>query len=400
MNRTFLDLVRSATNGCSLPRATWAELTYTAAYIGNRVANRHNEERTPYELWFNRKPSLRHLRACDCKVYVNIPSQKRKSKLDRRAHKGLLVGCALSGKGWRIWVPELQRVVESRDCTFFENVKTIVEKPNQANCKRTKVYFPGGEADAYNLYNASERSAKEKEQCLLKEDPECKPQNPKRKRGRPRRDNRSLPEVQQPLRTHRMLLRSQNPNTADNSQSDVKEAGQPYSNSTAPKDVDQSSSAILACNQFDVANSTSYHEEIKGDEASEWLKTMEAEMESLRDHNVWTLDWLPKGTKPIKCKCIFQRKTNAAGEVVRFKARLVAKGFSQREGIDYDDVYAPVTSFEIIRILVALGVSNNWTLDQFDVKNSYLHGELKEVVYMEQPEGLFSVEKKACIAGY
>uniref|UniRef100_A0A5S6R3G9 Reverse transcriptase Ty1/copia-type domain-containing protein n=1 Tax=Trichuris muris TaxID=70415 RepID=A0A5S6R3G9_TRIMR len=165
-----------------------------------------------------------------------------------------------------------------------------------------------------------------------------------------------------------MLLRSQNPNISDNSQSDVKDASQSHSNSTAPKGTDHSSSATLACNQLAVDNPTSYHEAIKGNEASEWLTAMEAEMESLRDHNVWTLEELPKGTKPIKCKWVFQRKTNAAGEVVRFKARLVAKGFSQREGIDYDDVYAPVKSSEIIRILAALGVSNNWTLDQFDVK--------------------------------
>uniref|UniRef100_A0A5S6R4F0 CCHC-type domain-containing protein n=1 Tax=Trichuris muris TaxID=70415 RepID=A0A5S6R4F0_TRIMR len=339
-----------------------------AAYIRNRVTNRHNEEKTPYELWFNLKPSLRHLRACGCKVYVNIQAQKRKSKLDWRAHKGLLVGYALSGKGWRMWVPELQRVVVSRDCTFLEDEKTVLEKDNKPNCKRIKVYFPGGEADADSLSNVGEGSAKEKEQCFLKEDPECKPLNPKRKRGRQRRDSWSLPEVRQSLRAHPMLLRSQNPNISDNSQSDVKDASQSHSNSTAPKDTDHSSSATLACNQLAVDNPTSYHEAIKGNEASEWLTAMEAEMESLRDHNVWTLEELSKGTKPIKCKWGFQRKTNAAGEVVHFKARLVAKGFSQREGIDYDDVYAPVTSFEIIRILAALGVSNNWTLDQFDVK--------------------------------
>ncbi|KFD60118.1 hypothetical protein M514_27699 [Trichuris suis] len=62
MNRTLLDLVRSTMTGCTLPRATWVELICTAAYIRNRVTNRHNEVKTPYELWFNRKPSLRHLR--------------------------------------------------------------------------------------------------------------------------------------------------------------------------------------------------------------------------------------------------------------------------------------------------------------------------------------------------
>ncbi|KFD60116.1 hypothetical protein M514_27697 [Trichuris suis] len=108
---------------------------------------------------------------------------------------------------------------------------------------------------------------------------------------------------------------------------------------------------------------------------------MKEEMESLREHNVWTMEELPKGVKPIKCKWVFQKKTNALGEVVRYKARLVAKGYSQ-QGVDYEDVYSPVSSFEI-----AVGVSTKWKIDQFDVKNAYLHATLNEVIYMEPPEG-------------
>uniref|UniRef100_A0A5S6Q433 Integrase catalytic domain-containing protein n=1 Tax=Trichuris muris TaxID=70415 RepID=A0A5S6Q433_TRIMR len=101
LNRTLLDLVRSTMSGSSLPRASWAELTSTAAYICNRVMNKHNQRKTPCELWFNRRPSARQIRACGCAVYVHVPSQKRKSKLEPRARKGLLVGYVSNGKGWQ-----------------------------------------------------------------------------------------------------------------------------------------------------------------------------------------------------------------------------------------------------------------------------------------------------------
>ncbi|UYV63588.1 K02A2.6-like [Cordylochernes scorpioides] len=121
MNRTLLDLVRSTISGSGLPKASWAELTYTAAYVRNRVLNNHNGESTPYELWTGNKPSLKHTRAIGCQVFVHIPRQVRKSKLERRAVKGNLVGYALRGRGYRVWIPEMKKVVESRDCVFKES---------------------------------------------------------------------------------------------------------------------------------------------------------------------------------------------------------------------------------------------------------------------------------------
>ncbi|UYV77157.1 hypothetical protein LAZ67_14003462 [Cordylochernes scorpioides] len=121
MNRTLLDLVRSTISRSGLPKASWAELTHTAAYVRNRVLNNHNGESTPYELWTGNKPSLKHLRAIGCQVFVHIPRQVRKSKLERRAVKGNLVGYALRGRGYRVWIPEMKRVVESRDCVFKES---------------------------------------------------------------------------------------------------------------------------------------------------------------------------------------------------------------------------------------------------------------------------------------
>ncbi|UYV80744.1 hypothetical protein LAZ67_19001583 [Cordylochernes scorpioides] len=98
MNRTLLNLVRSTVNSCNLPTASWAELTNTAAYLRNRVTNRHNEEKTPFELWFGKRHALQHLGAIGCETFVHVPKQRRNSKLQPRATKGILVGYSLQGR--------------------------------------------------------------------------------------------------------------------------------------------------------------------------------------------------------------------------------------------------------------------------------------------------------------
>ncbi|GMF12993.1 unnamed protein product [Phytophthora lilii] len=82
---------------------------------------------------------------------------------------------------------------------------------------------------------------------------------------------------------------------------------------------------------------------------SEWLRAMESEMKSLKDHKTWTLVDMPPGKKPVGCKWVFWIKRDPSDEIVKFKARLVAKGFTQRPGIDYTETFAPVARKESIK---------------------------------------------------
>ena len=97
----------------------------------------------------------------------------------------------------------------------------------------------------------------------------------------------------------------------------------------------------------------------------------------------------PPGVKPIGCKWVYSVKFRSDGSLDRYKARLVALGNRQEYGIDYEETFAPVAKMTIVRTILALATSQKWSLRQMDVKNTFLHGDLKEEIYMSPPPGMF-----------
>jgi histone deacetylase 1/2 len=89
----------------------------------------------------------------------------------------------------------------------------------------------------------------------------------------------------------------------------------------------------------------------------------------------------------IGCRWIFKTKTKADGSIERYKARPVAKGYHQQLGVDFHETYSLVVKPATIRLVLSIAVCNNWTVRQLDVQNAFLHGNLSEVVYMDQPPG-------------
>lgn len=97
-----------------------------------------------------------------------------------------------------------------------------------------------------------------------------------------------------------------------------------------------------------------YQEAIKSDEKEQWLAAMQDEIESMRFNQTWELVPLPQNVSPIGSKWVYKIKRNADGDICRFKARIVAQGFSQKYGIDYDEVFAPVVSHITFRVLLSI----------------------------------------------
>ena len=96
----------------------------------------------------------------------------------------------------------------------------------------------------------------------------------------------------------------------------------------------------------------------------------------------------PKSKSIIGTRWVYRNKFDGDGIVVRNKARLVAKGYSQEEGIDYDETYAPVACLEAIRIFLAFVAHSNFKVYQMDVKSAFPNGKVEEEVYLEQPLAL------------
>ncbi|KAH9685014.1 protein kinase domain-containing protein [Citrus sinensis] len=124
-----------------------------------------------------------------------------------------------------------------------------------------------------------------------------------------------------------------------------------------------------------------------------WKAAMNDEMRSLQKNQTWELVDLPPGKKPVGCRWIYTIKYKTDGSIERYKARLVAKGYTQTYGIDYTDTFALVAKINTIRILLSLAVNLDWLVQQFDVKNAFLHGDLFEEIYMDLPPGCSGPER-------
>jgi hypothetical protein len=100
---------------------------------------------------------------------------------------------------------------------------------------------------------------------------------------------------------------------------------------------------------------------------------MKEEYKSLLANDTWDLVPLPKGRKLVRCKWVYRTKYELDGKVDKHKDRLVAKGFSQVEGIDYTETFAPVAKMNSIRLVLSLATSYKWEVHQMDVKSAFLH---------------------------
>lgn len=128
---------------------------------------------------------------------------------------------------------------------------------------------------------------------------------------------------------------------------------------------------------------------------NDWLVAMQEELNNFERNKVWTLVKRPnKEHNVIETKWIFKNKQYEHGTIIRNKARLVAQGYSQVEGLDFDETFAPVTRLESIRILLAYAAFSGFTLHQMDVKSAFLNGPLQEEVYVSQPPGFVDPNHK------
>jgi len=136
----------------------------------------------------------------------------------------------------------------------------------------------------------------------------------------------------------------------------------------------------------------SVREAMAAPDADGWKDAMDREMDNLRSHDVYDLVPRAPGMHTLRLGWVLHRKFKN-GVFEKNEARLVARGNHQRPGVDYGESFSPVMRLESLRTLLALAAIRDLDVVQFDITSAYLHGTLKEELYMEQPEGYRVVEK-------
>ena len=129
-----------------------------------------------------------------------------------------------------------------------------------------------------------------------------------------------------------------------------------------------------------------YEEAMQVKSREKWEVAMEEEMDSLMHKKIWDLVRLPAGRTTLQNKWVYRLMEEDGGKQ-RYKARLVVKGFAQKKGIDFDEIFSPIVKMTSIKTILSLIAVDYLHFEQLDVKTTFLHGDLEEEIYMQQPQG-------------
>ncbi len=355
MNRTIVEKARCLLFDGNLSKIFWAEAVNTAVYLRNRSVVT-GLDKTPVEMWSNKKPDVGHIRIFGSEVMVHIPKEKR-CKWDKKAIKMTLVGFSENIKGYRLYDPVKKVIVTSRDVIIMEDVTTnfdVVFTDDSSGAETSPV--PVGdeiENDGNSPKDSSDLNSDLDE------------------------TNESDTEFVLPYVEPDIVRRSERPRKPTN----FKDYVTYIIEDNTPMDNDP----------------ITMSEALSRPDGQKWKEAMVEEIESLKENEAWKLMDLPDGENVVDCKWVYKIKRDSDNNV-SYRARLVARGFTQREGVDYSETFAPVVRHSTLRLLIALTIELGLKITHLDVKAAFLNGYLEENVYMRQPEGFVTkgFENKVC----
>ena len=143
------------------------------------------------------------------------------------------------------------------------------------------------------------------------------------------------------------------------------------------------------------ADPVSRAEAMASEHREEWLAAEQDELKSIAEHGVWTLVDPVPGMNVLGCKFVYKLKRHPDGTVDKFKVRLVAQGFKQKQGVDYQEIFATTAALQAIRMVLWIAVFYKFEIWKLDIKTFFLYGELEEQIFMKQPPG-YEQGNKVC----
>ncbi|KAK2455973.1 cysteine-rich RECEPTOR kinase [Trifolium repens] len=341
-NRTIQESARVMLHAKSLPYHFWAEAMNTACYIHNRVTIRKGTSVTLYELWRERKPTVKHFHVFGSKCYI-LADREQRRKLDPKSDEGIFLGYSTNSRPYRVYNSRTKVVMES-----YNVVVNDVETEKVDNVE----YDVETSGPVLEEHGLEEQSDDKQEENI---------------------ENITGDTTNQPTQNKGPSVRVQKNHPLE------LVIGNPEQGITTRRSNDVANSCFVS--MFEPKNV----KEALTDEF--WIEAMQEKLNQFKRSEVW--DLVPRLDKVnvIGTKWIFKNKSDEKGVITRNKARLVAQGYTQVEGLDFEETFAPVARLESIRLLLGVACILKFKLYQMDVKSTFLNGYLHEEVYVEQPKG-------------
>ena len=429
-NRHILETARALLIGMNVPSHHWDDTVVTAVHLLNRMPSKVLQFKTPLQILSTHfsLPSILLIppRIFGCVAFVHLHKNQR-TKLDPCAVRCIFLGYATNKKGYRCYNPATKRTFVTMDVTFLES-ENYYSSPVLPSCLQGETWDEDQkwwdcprleEVQETDQKSAELKSGEEirsgNEAITVEDNKEVSEINEERSNKYDDdvvEDNESIERTPLPLVHDSASLENiHEVSSLEPSKNHVLDIPigyhLPFRHNRGKPPVRYSPNAEIKGSKYPIANHVStkrLSEPLKAfihklsschipcgvDEAltdPKWSQAIQEEMKALQKNKTWDLVSLPKGKRTVGCKWVFFIKHNADGSIERYKARLVAKGCTQTYGIDYQETFSPVAKLNTIRVLLSLVANLDWPLHQFDVKNAFLHGDLKEEVYMDIPPG-------------
>ncbi|GJR25587.1 putative ribonuclease H-like domain-containing protein [Tanacetum coccineum] len=428
-NRTLIEAARTMLADSNLPTTFWAEAVNIACYVQNRVLVTNPHNKTPYELFLGRKLALGFMKPFVCPVTI-LNTIDHLGKFDGKSDEGSLLG---NGPNWLFDIDALTNSMNYKPVVVGNQSNgNAGTKACDATDKARMEIVPGKDFILLPLWTADppfSQSSKSSPGGGFKpsgDDGKKVDQNPKEDSeviDQEKKDNVNNTNTVNVASTNKVNVVDDDEDVGAEADMNNLDAFIPVSPipttrvhkdhpveqiigdlTLAPqtrrmtknlKEHDLFSSVQQRTNHKDFQNYLfscflSQEEPKKVIHALKdpsWIEVMQEELLQFKLQEVWTLVELPNGKRAISTKWVFMNKNDERGIVIKNKVRLVAQGYTQEEGIEYDEVFAPVAKIKAIRLFLAYTSFKDFVMYQMDVKSAFLYGKIKEEVYVCQPLG-------------